>query len=53
MILTLKASNETLDVLTSTRCVGGEGEREVEEGEDTCVLIVDSLHCTAESNTAL
>ena len=28
VILTLKASNETLDVLTSTRCVGGEGVHE-------------------------
>lgn len=28
MILTLKASNETLDALTSTRCMGGKGVHE-------------------------
>ena len=29
------------------------GGREVLEGEDTCIRIADSLHYTAETNTAL
>ena len=27
--------------------------REVQEGGDICIRIVDSLHCTAETNTTL
>ena len=29
------------------------GEEEVQEGGDICILIADSLHCTAETNTIL
>ena len=29
------------------------GAREVQEGEDICIHIADSLHCTAETNTLL
>ena len=29
----------------------GSGGREVQEGGDICILIADSLHCTAETNT--
>ena len=32
---------------------GGKGEREAQEGGDTCIHITDSLHCTAETNTIL
>ena len=32
---------------------GGNGGREVQEGGDIGIHIADSLHCTAESNTAL
>ena len=33
--------------------MGGMGgcEREVEEGDDTCKYMADSLRCTAETNT--
>jgi len=31
----------------------GGGEREVQEGGDLCIHTADSLHCTAETNTAL
>ena len=27
--------------------------KEVQEGEDICIHIADSLHCTAEANTLL
>ena len=32
---------------------GGAGGREVQEGEDICTHIADSLHCVAETNTTL
>ena len=32
---------------------GNGWEREVQEGEDICILTADSLHCTAKTNTAL
>ena len=28
-------------------------EREVQEGEDICIHIADSLHCTAETNNTV
>ena len=31
----------------------GGGRREVQEGEDICIHIADSLRCTAETNTTL
>ena len=31
----------------------GVGKREVQEGGDICILIIDSLHCTAETKTIL
>ena len=33
--------------------VGMRGGREAQKGEDVCVLIADSLYCTAETNSAL
>ena len=33
--------------------VGVVGGREVQEGGDTGILIADSLHCIAETNTTL
>ena len=32
---------------------GGKEGREVQEGGDIGILIADSLHCTAETNTTL
>ena len=34
-------------------CDGVGGERGVKEGGDMCILIADSLCCTAEMNTTL
>ena len=33
--------------------IGVGGAREVQEGEDVCIHIPDSLPCTAETNTIL
>ena len=38
-------------VMTLMGGVGGEGA--VREGGDICMHIVDSLHCTAQTNTML
>lgn len=48
------AEGAQLGALWWPRCVRwGGGRREVQEGDDVCIHIADSHHCTAEINTTL